>query len=170
MIDAKRLRRVPLGPHITLLFENRLTCWWQVQEMVRVEQLSDPAAIQHELDTYNPLLPGPSELSATLLVEIADPGERATWVGRLVGLHEHLWLDIDGLARSAATFDREQFGEERISTVQFVRFPLAPAQRAAFADLGRPARIQSDHPAYPATATLPPTVRAALIEDMEERR
>lgn len=168
VIEAKRPRRLALGPHMTLLFESRLTCLWQVLEMVRVEHITAPEAIQHELDTYNQLLPGPSELSLTLLVEYVDPEERAVRLRELLGLHQHVWLELDGLPPIAARFDADQYNTERVSSVQFVRVPLSPAAREALGNLSRPAAFVCDHPVYTHRAALPPSTRAALVEDLQE--
>lgn len=161
---AAALRRIAVGPNITLIFENRLSVWWQIQEMCRVEGIRSPAGVQHEIDTYNELLPARHELSATLLVEYPNAEEREVMVRRLVGLHHHLWIDIDG-QRSPARFDKEQFSEERVSTVQFVRFPLP--DRRAFLDLSRPAAFEADHPVYAARTSLSATTRGALAEDLD---
>lgn len=166
VIAAKRLRRLDVGPHMTLLFENRLTCLWQVLEMVRVEQITDPTAIQHELDTYNALLPGPSELSATLLIGVQDPDERARLLAQLVGLHEHLSLTLGDQPPIAVRFDDEQYNTERISSVQFLRVPLPPAARRALGELSLPARLRCTHPAYTLDVPLPLTLRAVLLEDL----
>ncbi len=167
MLEARRLRRLALGPNMTFLFENRLSCLWQVREMVRVEQIVDPAAIQHELDTYNALLPGPDEISATLLIEVQDPAERAVLVRRLVGLHETLRLELGGLA-FPLRFDEEQYNSERVSAVQFLRMPLGAEGRRRLLDMGVEARIVCDHPAYSHAASLPRTLRAALMDDLDE--
>jgi hypothetical protein len=164
---ATQARRVGVGPNLTLLFENRLTVRWQVQEMCRVEGITKPDAIAHELATYNALLPRANELSATLLVEYPDPAERAVKLAALVGLHEHVWIDVAG-ERSRATFDGEQFNAQRISSVQFVRFPLTTRQADALADLRQAASFVIDHPAYVVTTPIPLATRAALIEDLRE--
>jgi hypothetical protein len=165
ILEVKAVRRLAVGPVLTLLFENRATCLWQVQEMCRVEHITDPKAVQHELDTYNELLPRRDSLSATLLVEVTDPDERAATLRRLVGLHEHVALKLDGDG-IRARFDANQFEEARISSVQFVRFPITEAQIRALGDLARPAEIVVDHPAYAAVVALPLTLRAALVEDL----
>lgn len=167
VLDARRNRRLALGPNMTLLFESRLMMLWQVREMVRVEHISEPAAIQHELDTYNALLPGPRELSATLLVEFPEPAERDRALRRLVGLHQHLHLQL-GDAALPVRFDEEQFSAERISSVQFVRVPLSAEARAALLDPGARAELVCDHPAYAHRASLPLVLRAALMEDLLE--
>lgn len=169
-IDNAAVRRVRVGPHLTFLFENRVSVLWQVQEMCRVEGITAPEAVQHELDTYNALLPtvaadGAVELSATLLVEYTDEAERAVALRALVGLHEHVFLDVDG-QRWPARFDGEQFNAERISSVQFVRFPLPAAAARALGELARPVRLLCTHPAHPAEVTLQPVVRGALVGDL----
>lgn len=165
VLAAKAARRLTVGEHLTFLFENRLTVQWQVQEMCRVEHITAPAAIQHELDTYNAILGGPDELGATLLIEYPEPAERDVMLTRLLGLHEHVFLDVGG-ERVPAIFDADQWNDRRIASVQFCRFRFSPAARAALLDLSRPARLVVDHPAYPASAALPGAVRGALCEDL----
>ncbi len=170
VIRAKEARRVALGPNLTFLFENRVTLRWQVHEMCRVEHIEKPDAIQHEIDTYNGLLPRRDELSATLLVEYADIAERNRMLLALRGLHDHVRLEIDGLPAAPAVFDADQFNTERISSVQFVRFPLTPEQVDALCDLRRAAAFVVDHPAYTARAALSGAARGALVEDLLETR
>lgn len=123
LIAEKNRRRVALGAHMTLLFENPQTVWYQVQEMLRIEKIEKIEAIQHELDTYNELLPKPGELSATLLIEYGEPQTRDAALVRLAGLENHFW-SVAGERRTRAEFDRRQFDGERVSSVQFVWFPL----------------------------------------------
>lgn len=167
LIRVKANRRVVLGEHLTLLFENRETVRWQVQEMCRVEHIVKPDAVQSELDAYNPLLPGPDELSATLLIEYPDADERKEMLVRLSGLHRHLHLEISGAAPCAARFEDGREREDgKLSSVQFVRFSLNAEQRAAFMDLSRPARLVVDHPVYAAATALDGGQRGAMIEDL----
>ena len=166
VMATKALRRLAVGNHMTLLFENRATCLWQIQEMCRVEQITAVAAVQHELDTYNALLPTQGDLSATLLIEVEDPTERASVLGRLVGLHRSVSLNLAGQTPAPARFDGEQFDEVRVSSVQFVRIALSRSHVAALRDLGVPATLAIDHPAYPVCVALPLTLRAALVEDL----
>lgn len=167
VLACKAARRVHLGKELTFLFENQLTVRWQVQEMCRVEGITSDAAIAHELETYNALLPGGSELSATLLIEIEDAFTRDVRLRELRGLHEHIALEIDGEEPAHAIFDTEQFNEARISSVQFVRIPLSESQRKAFMDLGRAATLVCTHPAGQARAQLTATARGALVEDLQ---
>jgi hypothetical protein len=166
LLASKAVRRVLLGDAMLLCFENRLSVWWQVQEMCRVENIEAPASVQHELDTYNALLPTANELSATLLIGYTDVVERDRQLRALVGLQNHLYLEVEG-TRIQARLDQEQFNAERISSVQFVRYPLDPAQRAAFLDFSRPAVFGVDHPAATWRTPLNASTRGALVEDLQ---
>ncbi len=166
VLQAKAVRRLALGANMTLLFENSATCLWQVQEMCRVEGITAPTAIQHELDTYNALLPGPADLSATLLIDVADPSERCTLLHQLVGLDQALALHLGDEPPAPARFDGEQFNAVRVSAVQFLRIALTASQIVALRDLGRPATLTCTHPAYAVDSPLPLTLRAALAEDL----
>ncbi|HKY93302.1 MAG TPA: DUF3501 family protein, partial [Nevskiaceae bacterium] len=94
VLDHKKHRKVHLGEHVTLLFEDRLTIQYQVQEMLRIERIYEKAAIQEELDAYNPLIPDGGNWKATLLIEYDDPGVRAAKLVELNGLERALWLQV----------------------------------------------------------------------------
>lgn len=166
VIRNKDARRVGLGDNLTFLFENRVTLAWQVQEMCRVEHITAPVALGHELDTYNALLPGPNELTATLLIEYVEPGERDQMLAKLLGLQHHVRLEIGGEEPVQAAFDAEQYNTRRISSVQFVRFALLPRQVDALCDLRRAATFVCDHAHYAARASLAGAARGALVEDL----
>jgi hypothetical protein len=166
ILAVKAVRRLAIGPNMTMLFENRQTCWWQVQEMCRVENIVAPAAMEHELATYNALLPTSESLSATLLLEYDDAVERVRMLTALLGLHQHVSLAAEGLGAMPARFDEQQFNLARISAVQFVRIPLAVGALAALGDFSRPVSLDVSHPAYPISVPLPRTLRAALLDDL----
>jgi hypothetical protein len=166
VMDAKRLRRVYVGAHMTFLFENHLTIQWQIQEMARVEGIQTADSLAHELSTYNELLPTSDSLSTTLLIEIQDPESRDVLLHQLTGLHDCVRLEISGVADAAAVFSDAQYNEQRVSSVQFIRIPLTPEQLAAFCNLANAANLLVDHPAYSARASLGGPTRGALIEDM----
>lgn len=167
-IADKETRRLAVGPHLTLLFESVQSVWYQVQEMVRVERITDPHLVQHELETYNELLPKPGELSATMFVEYADPAERDAALRKLVGLEQHLWLQL-GEKRTPARFAEAQIGEKQVSAVQFVRFPVdveTAGRLVALAEEGR-VRIVCDHPALPSEGVIRPVLARALARELE---
>lgn len=154
VIAAKKLRRVTIGPVVTLTFESRLTMQFQVQEMARAEKLTTDAQIQHELDVYNRLLPAPGELSATLFVELTSEEELRTWLPRLVGIERSVVLEIgEGVGRHMVRSMPEQEHESHLtrqavtSAVHYVRFPCIPGEVAAFAT--GPVRLVVDHREYP---------------------
>lgn len=167
LIHEKDRRRLSVGSHLTLLFENAQTVWYQVQEMIRSEQMTSREAIQHELDTYNAMLPSSDSLSATLLIEYAEVAERDAALRRLVGMENHLWLVL-GDRRERAVFDTRQMESERISSVQFVRFPLGKTDVPGFAELVRAdaVAIECDHPSLAARAPIDGLLGASLIEDL----
>src|SRR6516225_6933883 len=96
VIAEKKLRRVQLGARATAVFENHDTMLLQIQEMLRTERITRPAAVQHEIDTYNELVPGPDELSCTLMIEIVDKAERDAFLQSVLGFEKHVWLVAGG--------------------------------------------------------------------------
>jgi hypothetical protein len=122
VLEAKALRRVHVGGVLTFLFENTDTVRYQVQEMVRVERIVKEADIQHELDTYNELLGGPGELGCTLLIEIDDPEERSKRLRAWMELPWHAYAKLEDGEKVYARFDERQIGDERLSSVQYLKF------------------------------------------------
>jgi hypothetical protein len=167
VIAHKRDRRLPVGDRVTLVFEDRETLRFQIQEMVWIERIHDPVRIQEEIDVYNELVPGGDELTATLFVEITDVAEIRPELDRLIGIDEHVALVLDGEV-VRARFDPKQLEEERISAVQYIRFPLAPALAERLADAGRPASLRIDHPNYRCEAPLPPALRRSLCRTLAD--
>ena len=175
VIAVKRLRRISVGPVITLTFENRLTMRFQVQEMARAEKMVTDAQIQHELDTYNRLLPSPGELSATLFIELTTDSDLRTWLPRLVGVERSCELHIGGgdhpdVVVSVPEQDHQSHltREETTSAVHYVRFPMTPAQQESFA--AGPVRLAVNHPAYPdgvPGTELADDTRAELLTDLQ---
>jgi hypothetical protein len=147
VMALKERRRIRVGDHLTFLFENRDTVRYQIQEMMRIERLVKPREVAHEVETYNELIPKPGELSASLLIEYETPGERAVKLRELLGLEDHVWLAVNGAPPSCARFDDRQISTGRISSVQYLKFKLAPE---AIARWRAGARLRIDHPAYPA--------------------
>src|SRR6266481_4931754 len=166
-IHEKERRRLGVGSHLTFIFENALTEWYQVEEMIRSEKMTDGGAIQHEIETYNELIPGPGELVATLLIEYAEAAEREAALRRLVGLERHLWLTL-GAKKIAASFDDRQMSSEKISAVQFVRFSLEGVGGAELLELARKgeAAIVADHPALAARGAISGLVASSIAEDL----
>ncbi len=173
VIAAKKVRRVTIGPVITLTFESRLTMRFQIQEMARAEKMVTDEQIQHELDVYNRLLPSPGELSATLFVELTSEAELRNWLPKLVGVERSVELRIGSDAEDAvsstpeAGHDARLTREETTAAVHYVRFRLTPAQVEAFA-LG-PVTLVVNHPNYPdglPGVVLSDATRAELASDL----
>jgi hypothetical protein len=165
IIAHKRARRVAVGDHLTFVFEDRATIWYQVQEMLWVEQVTDLDAVRAELAVYNALLPGPAELSSTLMIEIEDQSHIREELQRLIGIDEHVTLEIGMGTQVAGLFETGRQTAERLSAVQYVRFPLTPAARSELG-AGAPVALVVAHPNYRARAPLPEAVRASLAADV----
>jgi len=165
VIALKRVRRVSVGPMVSVVFENRTTMISQVEEMCRAEGIAEPERIQHEIDTYNQILPDEGQLGATLLIEITDEEQIATTLERLVGLQDHVWLVVGG-ERVKAEFDPEQFAADKLAAVQYLRFSLSPAAQRALKTDGTAVAVAIDHPAYRHEARLGEPSRASLAEDL----
>jgi hypothetical protein len=163
VLAIKERRRVRVGGHLTFLFENRDTVRYQVQEMMRIERIVRQRDIEHELSTYNELIPGPGELSASLLIEYDSPDERAVWLHALLGLEDHVWIQVADLPPVRARFDTRQISTDRISSVQYVKFPVG---MEAIRKLSAGVRVFVDHPRYQASTTLAAGQVAALVEDV----
>ncbi len=166
-IAARNLRRVLLGPNATLCFENRETVRYQILEMVRAERIARPQDVDHEIETYSELLPSPDALSGTLLIEFPEKDERDVRLAELLGFDRHLRIEVDGAGVAGATFDQRQIDDVRLSSVQFVRFPITDAQAAAIRS-GKGVKLVCDHPKYNHATTLSHATVKALGADLDE--
>jgi hypothetical protein len=174
VIAAKKVRRVTIGPVITLTFESRLTMRFQIQEMARAEKMVSDQQIQHELDVYNRLLPSPGELSATLFLELTSEAELRKWLPALVGVERSAELrigsgDAGEVVPSTPEEDHDArlTREETTAAVHYVRFRLTPDQVEAFAR--GPVTLAINHPHYPEGlpgVVLSDATRAELASDL----
>jgi hypothetical protein len=168
VIALKRHRRVAVGDEVTFVFENHATVLFQIQEMLRAEQIKDLDAVRFELEVYNALLPRPGELSATMLIEITRQEDVAKRLRELIGIDEAVRMEIGSEHRIEAEFEAGRSKEDKLSAVQYVRFALTPAARDAFRGDGVPVTLIVDHPNYRAAAPIGGEIRASLRADLEE--
>ncbi len=165
VLPIKADRRVLVGDYLCFLFENRDTMLYQVQEMLRVEGIRDEKSIAHEIETYNELVPARGELAATLLIEIPDEMVRRVKLRELVGLEDHVHLIFQGDTMVSGRFDERQIDPEKISSVQYIRFPMG-AERARDFLQAASVEILTDHPACSYRKSLRPEQLAALKQDL----
>ena len=170
VIALKRRRRVPVGEFVTLVFENTRTIRFQIQEMARAEKLISDDAIETELRTYNPLVPEPGQLCATLFVELTSKDALMEWLPRLVGIERSVALRLaDGeLVRAVVDEDHEQqlTRDEITASVHYVRWELTPDQVERF-DAG-PVALLADHPSYSFETPLADETVAELASDLRD--
>lgn len=167
VLEHKKPRRIALGPHATLLFEDFLTMKYQVQEMLRTERIYEPKEIQGEIDAYNLLIPDGDNWKATLLFEWEDPAERAKQLERLRGAEDRVWVERDGCARiyAIANEDMERSNETKTAAVHFLRFQLTAEAITALRG-GAALRMGIDHSVLGYVCILGPENRAALMADL----
>lgn len=168
IIALKKRRRVALGEFITLVFENRETILFQIQEMIRTERIFDPQKVQEELDVYNALLPGPHELSATLFIEITDNDRMIELLNSFqhIDAPETLSLHI-GPHITYGEFEGGHSKEDKISAVHFVRFPMPPELITLLADKREPASLHIRHPRHQAETPVSDTLRNEWLTDLQ---
>jgi hypothetical protein len=167
IIALKQRRRIALGPLISLVFENRETLQFQIQEMVRAERIVEPAKVKDEVDVYNALLPTDQELSATLLIEITDAAVMKEWLDRFMGLDRGRTIAI--IAGGESVFGQFEGGhshETKISAVHFLRFRPSSTMKEAFADLRQPVSLMVDHNGYRETVPVPGSLREEWLSDL----
>lgn len=164
VIEIKRARRVLIGDRVSLVFENRHTISVQIEEICRAENLTNEQQIEAEIAIYNELMPTETSLSATLFVELPPDADPYVALKDLVGLDEHVVLHIGPHAIRAA-FEPGRSTDDKISAVQYTRYPLSPAARAALQTPGTPIAVEIDHPNYRHRVVCPEATRASLAAD-----
>jgi hypothetical protein len=165
VIDEKKLRRVRLGDHASCVFEDHGTVLWQIQEMLRTERITKKSAVMREIETYNELIPGANELSATLMIEIEDKDARDDFLATARGMEARVFLEVDG-ERVPAVWDKAREHPDHLSAVMYLKFPLGEARAVKLAKAN--VALAVDHPAYSARTELPHSVKDSLAEDFVE--
>ena len=168
VLEHKGERQLAVGPNATWCFEDRLTVQYQVQEMLRVERIFEPEGIAEELGAYNPLIPDGSNWKVTLLLEFAQPQERARALARLRGIEDRCWVEIAGQARvfAIADEDLERENAEKTSAVHFLRFELTDAMIARLRS-GAALAAGIDHEHYRYQVTVSESMRESLAADFQ---
>ena len=169
VMDHKKTRRLPLGPHANLYFEDRLTIQYQVQEMLRIEKIFERADIEEELAAYNPLIPDGSNWKATFMLEYDDRGERAEMLAKLVGIEDCVWMRVGAgpVIVPICDEDLERQTETKTSSVHFMRFELAPEDITALTQ-GAEISAGISHRDYTCQlAPIPADIRRSLANDID---
>jgi hypothetical protein len=170
IIEYKEHRRIEVGDRVFLVFENRKTLIFQIEEILRVERITTPEQIAEEIALYNQLLPGADSLSATLFLTVPrekdNEAERRAELDRFIGLDEHVILHV-GPHAIRAEFEEGRATEDRISAVQYTRYRLLPGAIAALRTPGTEVAVEIDHPVYRHRAPVSEAMRASLASDFD---
>ena len=168
VIAEKKQRRISLGPHATLLFENYLTMKYQVQEMLRTERIFEAAGIAEELAAYNPIIPDGSNWKATMLIEYPDETQRRAALARMPGVEDKVWVQVAGCSRilAIANEDMERSTSEKTAAVHFLRFELDATSIERLRE-GAALAMGIDHPELDYSLDpVPSESRTSLIADL----
>ena len=165
-IQVKKLREVHLGSHIRMIFENKQTVQYQIQEMLRIEKIFESSEIQDELDVYNALVPNGSNLKATMMIEYPDVAERVEALSRLIGVEKSIYFQVDGHDKvfPICNEDLERETDVKTSAVHFMRFEFDQNMIADFVS-GSDVKVGSAHPNYDYETSLDLQSQEALSED-----
>ena len=168
IIALKKRRRIGVGEFVTLVFENRETMRFQIQEMARVERMDSDAAIEGELAVYNKLIPEPGSLSATLFIELTSDEDLRSWLPKLVGIEKSIELRLsDGTVIvdiPEADHEAQLTREEITASVHYIGFVLTESEVEAFA--AGPVELAVNHSEYQASVTLGGETTAELLADL----
>ena len=167
-IQVKKLREVHLGSHIRMIFENKQTVQYQIQEMLRIEKIFESSEIQDELDVYNALVPNGSNLKATMMIEYPDVAERVEALSRLIGVEKSIYFQVDGHDKvfPICNEDLERETDVKTSAVHFMRFEFDKNMIANFVS-GSDVKVGSTHPNYDYETSLDSQSQEALSEDFK---
>ena len=165
-IQVKKLREVHLGSHIRMIFENKQTVQYQIQEMLRIEKIFESSEIQDELDVYNALVPNGCNLKATMMIEYPDVAERVEALSRLIGVEKSIYFQVDGHDKvfPICNEDLERETDVKTSAVHFMRFEFDQNMIADFVS-GSDVKVGSAHPNYDYETSLDSQSQEALSED-----
>ncbi len=168
VMETKRKRRLSFGTIVTLMFENRETMLLQIQEMARVEKLTTDEEIQVELDTYNPMIPEPGQLTATVFLELTSDDQMREWLPKLVGIERSFVVVLPNGDRVPSITEEAHAGqltrEEATAAVHYIRFEFTPEQIESFASGA--VRVEIEHPDYLESIELSEPTRAELLGDL----
>ena len=168
VLAHKKNRVVHITENASLYFEDRLSVQYQIQEMLRVERIFEPDAIEEELSAYNPLIPDGQNWKATFMLEYEDPALRRVQLTKLAGIEDKVWVQVQGFDKvwAIADEDLERSTQDKTSAVHFLRFELTRPMVDAVKS-GRALGVGIDHQNYQySIASIANPVRESLANDL----
>jgi hypothetical protein len=168
VIDLKLHRRLQLGELISVVFENRETLLFQIQEMIRIERIFSPERILEELETYNQQIPGPRELSATLFIEVTDAAKVKEILDCFQGIDQGRTVGMRvGNETVYGVFEQGRTKEDKISAVHYVRFPVPDPMKTLFPRFNERMEVFIHHSGYQTHTLVPDKMRLSLLQDLQ---
>lgn len=169
VIAHKQNRQLPIGPNATVYFEDSLTIQYQIQEMLRIEHISEAAAIEEELGAYNPLIPDGSNWKATFMIEFSDEAERRVALAKMRGVEGTIWMQVEGHDKVTpfANEDMERTNDNKTSAVHFLRFELDQEMVASLKSGANLSAGISHEEYHHVVDVVPDEVRKLLLEDLD---
>lgn len=167
VMEHKKNRRLDIGPNVVLLFEDRLIMHYQVQEMLKAEKIFDAHGIEEELSSYNPLIPDGKNWKATMMIQYTDADERKEMLGKLIGIEDLTWIQVNGHEKvlAFADEDMDRSTENKTSAVHFMRFELSDEMIASLRE-GVNLNAGIEHSDYHhIVSPVDGSITQALIED-----
>ena len=168
VMQHKKHRSIQLGENLRLLFEDRLTIQYQIQEMLRIEKIFEADGIEEELQAYNPLIPDGQNLKAVMMIEFSDVNERKGALEKLIGIDRNVWLKVDGFEKVSPIIneDLDRETEEKTTSVHFMRFEFTPEMITAMKN-GASVSAGVEHPEYQHELIIDESIRQSLVEDFD---
>ena len=168
VLAHKQNRRVLVGQHILLVFEDGKTIRYQIQEMLRIEKVFEAAGIKEELEAYNPLIPDGDNWKCSMLIQYPEVEERRLRLAELLDVENRVWVQAGETEKlfALADEDLERANGDKTSAVHFLRFQLEAAQVSAV-KAGATVTFGIDHKNYQEEDVLvSENVRASLAADL----
>ena len=168
ILEHKRIRRLTLGTHATLFFEDFKTIKYQIQEMLRIEKIFEPQAIDEEIEAYNPLIPDGTNWKATLMFEYPDPRERNQALTKMTGIEHHVWTQVNGFEKKygSANDDLDRTNETKTAAVHFLRFEFDASEISAMKK-GKDIELGIEHDSLQYNVRLFDPERTSLLQDFD---
>lgn len=168
LLANKKNRSLFLGDMFHIFFENTLSVWFQIQEMIRAERMVKEEDILFEIEIYNDLIPEQNQLSATFFIEIPDEEKRKKMLIELVGIHDYIYITFAGEKIKAIANEQSNmdYKYNKTATIHFLKFDFDNRQKTLFEQ--NEAFVEISMKNLNLKQAIPPNLKQELIKDLSE--